>query len=46
MSIAHGLRIMGEENAVEAVVPDFKPANTLPFEFQPIAQERGLSNLQ
>jgi len=43
MSSAHGLRIMGKENAVEAVVAYFKPAKTLPFEFQPTAQERDLN---
>jgi len=31
---------MGKGNAVEAVVTYFKPAKTLPFEFQPTAQER------
>ena len=40
MSSADGLWIMGKENAVEAVVTYFKPAKTLPFEFQPTAQER------
>jgi len=43
MSSAHGLRIMGKENAVEAVVTYFKPGRTLPFEFQPTAQERAFT---
>ena len=42
MSNAHGLRIMGKENAVDAAVAYFKPVKTLPFQFQPTVQERAL----